>query len=549
MKTLITILMCAFFLNGIMAQNLDGPGRTVPVATPQIKALYDQQRDLETAGDVSGLETNRQAIIAAWQDVDSSLAEEFQPIQITETEPFPPMGIQTRPDVANITNSKWMDDLELDGGFISGVDIDLALSGTIYVAAYENKVRYGLGNDAIRIYKSTDDGVSFTLWGTASVGDDIKKMKMTLLDKGATKYLFTTYLSVGGNLKSLRFNMAGGPLDSEIINTGIKDFDIDVEYRLTESASLFIVYIKADDKLYSARTFGDNTGFQWHQEHNFNLVAKECAFAYGNESTYVSFLGLNSGNLYFSVNTGRNNPTGWDTPIVIADGGTWESKDISLSAARNFYSSYRAMVLVSQRTAGSADDFHGIALNVENGTFDSNIITSGGDAGIWDSWCRKENQNTIIKTSFENTTAASCSVINYDGEEWDDSELISDSPITVERGSSAVAEDRNQNAIAVYIGANSTGLYFDSNNNTAGLSDNALNSFLYYPNPTHSILTLKSESLINNVAIYNLLGQQVITQNLETLSTDLDVSSLSSGTYVMKVTIGSETGSYKFIKN
>jgi hypothetical protein len=549
MKNLITILMCAFCLGTLMGQNPDGPGRKVVQKTPELKALYAKERDLKNAEDLAGLEENQKAIIAAWQSVDETLAAEFQPIQISETKPFPPLAIQTRPDVTTNQNQKWVDDLELDAGFISGVDVDLALSGTIYVAAYENRVRYGLGNDAIRIYRSTNNGVSFSLWGNASVGDDIKKMKMTIMDKGATKYLFTTYLSVGGVLKNLRFNMAGGPLDAETINTGIKDFDIDVEYRFAEIASLYAVYIKADNVIYSAKTPGNSTGFSWNFEHNFNLLAKECAFAYGNQSTYVSFVGLNSGNLYFSANNGYNDPTAWDTPFVITEGSSWESKDISVSAERNYYSSYKALVLVSERSAGTADDYHGTAINIAQGVFNSNIITSEGNIGFWDSWCGKEDDNPKIKTSFENITAASCNVINYNDGNFGDSELISDNLITADRGSSAVAEDGDGNAIAVYIGPNSTGLYFDSNSNVAGVNDNALNGFVFYPNPASSSINLKAKSTINNVAVYNLLGQQVLNQKMDTISGEINVSTLSSGTYVMKVTIGSEIGTYKIIKN
>lgn len=550
MKNLITILMCAFCLSGLMAQNVDGPGRPVPQKTPELKALYAKERALKNAEDVAGLQANQKAIIAAWQAVDPIVAAEFQPIQITETEPFAPNAIQTRPDVAFNKNPEWMDDLELDAGFISGVDVDTALSGTIYVAAYENRVRYGLGNDDIRIYRSTNNGESFSLWGTASVGDDIKKMKMTLMDAGATKYLFTTYLSVGGALKNLRFNMAGGPLDSETINTGIKDFDIDVDYSYVDNSQLFAVYIKANNIIHSARSAVNSTGFGWGWEYNFGYAAKECAFAYGKVGTYVSFIGLNTGNFYFAANTNFNDPTGWETPRIITEGNIWETKEISMAAERMSSSDYSVLVISAQRLTGTTVDYFGTRTRVTEGDIDSySVDETIGVIGFWDTWCRKEDDNTVIKASFENKTDASCNVLNYNAGELDDFEIISDNLITVERGSSAVAEDVNYNAIAVYIGSNSTGLYFDSNSNILGVSDNAINSFVYYPNPTSNILTIKASASINNVAIYNLLGQEVLSQKLDALSSEINVSGLSSGTYIMKVAIGSETGSYKIIKN
>ncbi len=551
MKNAITILMCAFCLSGITAQNGDGPGKAVLQRTPELKALYAKELALKNAGDVAGLEANQKAIIAAWQEIDSTIAVEFQPIQITETEPFPPLAIKTRPYVANNQNLKWTDDLELDANFVSGVDVDLALSGTIYVASYENRVRYGLGNDAIRIYKSTNDGVSFSLWGTASVGDDITKMKMTLMDSG--RYQISFYNLSFGGWGSTKFTFQfsrSGPLDSETINTGIKDFDIDVDYSYIDNSQLFAVYIKANNILHSARSNVNSTGFGWSGEYNFGDAAKECAFTYGKVGTYVAFIGLNTGNFYFAANTNFNDPTGWETPRIITEGDIWDTKDISMAGERMSTNDYSVLVISSQKLAGDPTDYFGTRTRATEGDIESySVDDTVGDLGFWDAWCRKEDDNKIIKASFGNKTDASCNVINYNDGELDDFELVSDNLITVERGSSAVAEDADGNAIAVYIGPNSTGLYFDSNSNVLGVNEIALKDFVFYPNPASSTINLKAKSIINNVAVYNLLGQQVFNQKMDAITSEINVSGFSSGTYIMKVTIGSETGSYKIIKN
>ncbi|MBT8275776.1 MAG: T9SS type A sorting domain-containing protein, partial [Bacteroidia bacterium] len=72
--------------------------------------------------------------------------------------------------------------------------------------------------------------------------------------------------------------------------------------------------------------------------------------------------------------------------------------------------------------------------------------------------------------------------------------------------------------------------------------------FSYYPNPTTDILNLTSLETIEDVVIYNLLGQQVISQDVNTTSLQLDTSSLSTGAYLMRVTVNGQVGTYKVIK-
>ena len=82
-----------------------------------------------------------------------------------------------------------------------------------------------------------------------------------------------------------------------------------------------------------------------------------------------------------------------------------------------------------------------------------------------------------------------------------------------------------------------------------GVSENALEGFVYYPNPTNGALSLKSVNNIDTVAIYNLLGQSVLSSKIGATTSDLDISALTTGTYIMKVTVEGQTGPYKVLKN
>ena len=74
-------------------------------------------------------------------------------------------------------------------------------------------------------------------------------------------------------------------------------------------------------------------------------------------------------------------------------------------------------------------------------------------------------------------------------------------------------------------------------------------NFTFTPNPANNTLNLNAKAVISNVELYNTLGQKALSKNINTLNTNLDLSNLKKGIYIMKATIGDKTGSYRIIKN
>lgn len=66
-------------------------------------------------------------------------------------------------------------------------------------------------------------------------------------------------------------------------------------------------------------------------------------------------------------------------------------------------------------------------------------------------------------------------------------------------------------------------------------TDVALSNLVVYPNPVRDILNVSLDTAITSIAIYTILGQEVITKTLNTNEGNIDVSSLASGTYFVKV--------------
>ncbi|MDY2587656.1 T9SS type A sorting domain-containing protein [Winogradskyella aquimaris] len=73
-------------------------------------------------------------------------------------------------------------------------------------------------------------------------------------------------------------------------------------------------------------------------------------------------------------------------------------------------------------------------------------------------------------------------------------------------------------------------------------------AFTYYPNPVQNTLTLNAQNTIENVTMYNMLGQEVLRATPNTVDSELDMSSLQDGTYFVKVTIANTTKTIRVIK-
>lgn len=76
--------------------------------------------------------------------------------------------------------------------------------------------------------------------------------------------------------------------------------------------------------------------------------------------------------------------------------------------------------------------------------------------------------------------------------------------------------------------------------------DNA--NFSYYPNPVKDVLNLSYNQEISNVEVFNLLGQRVITSTVNANSTQIDMSALSQGAYIVNVTSNNLVKTIKVIK-
>ena len=84
---------------------------------------------------------------------------------------------------------------------------------------------------------------------------------------------------------------------------------------------------------------------------------------------------------------------------------------------------------------------------------------------------------------------------------------------------------------------------------TAGVENESLVTLNMYPNPASDVLNISSQSTINTVEIFNVLGQKVITMQVEDTSAEINVSNLNAGVYLIKYEINNSISTKKFVKN
>ncbi len=69
-----------------------------------------------------------------------------------------------------------------------------------------------------------------------------------------------------------------------------------------------------------------------------------------------------------------------------------------------------------------------------------------------------------------------------------------------------------------------------------------------FPNPVKDVLQLSTAAAITNVEVFNLIGQKVYAKILNTSNSQIDMSQLSAGTYLVKVNADNQIKTIKIIK-
>ena len=84
--------------------------------------------------------------------------------------------------------------------------------------------------------------------------------------------------------------------------------------------------------------------------------------------------------------------------------------------------------------------------------------------------------------------------------------------------------------------------------NPTGIDNINSASIIIYPNPVNDLLNISNSEIINSISIYNMLGQEVLFSKVSASSSQINVSSLPKGIYLVKALVGPTINSFKISK-
>jgi hypothetical protein len=577
MKNVITFLMCSLcIITGIAQTDLTGNSITIPERTPELETLFQQAKMLDQNGTAAEINANRIAIKNAWQAIDPNVADLYKPIitnGFPETEENLPINGYYYPSVTRERDGEpdfpedWdTDKLLLDEFVDGGVDMDVTGGGDIYISAFQNEIENGGANfDVIIIFRSTDGGNNFTEWKRVNVTAPMRKLQIITMDGDGDDYLLAYILTSTGNFQVWRWNTATSDFAVQGIVTGVTDFGVDRNFTTsTNGQRVFATYSKLNNETFSARSTAGSYGLDWIDETSLNIFSEQVEFAYGlNGSCYTTYIGFTTRNLRASINLSFNDPTAWAPSEVVLDGLYSETLNPTIRATRLDLANENVIIWASLRAAGTSNEFDGTGIKRINGSwgFFSNFGSGGPDWNIahTDSWVRRVSGTSIIRTSYirdnvPDTELDTNRSLTYNGTGFDPLEPVIDAGVRAFDGFPAASAETNDNLPCLaFAGTSSSGefgfgLYFDAKTVLLNTNENSFENFKFYPNPTNEVLNLSSKNTIENVAIYSILGQKVLEISPNLNNTTINVASLSTGVYVLKLAINGQTATYKFIK-
>ncbi|WP_341220406.1 T9SS type A sorting domain-containing protein [Polaribacter atrinae] len=171
-------------------------------------------------------------------------------------------------------------------------------------------------------------------------------------------------------------------------------------------------------------------------------------------------------------------------------------------------------------------------------------VTAGddSDARIWSTW--KNGSSTVYHTDEASTDVLRGPENGYldnNGGVWTKHEVTVTAPEGVDAFYFEVRSYSNSST------------YFDDlsfvKNATASVKNNSIEGFTTYPNPiTDKNFTISSNSSdTKEVSLFNVIGKRVFSTSFSGLKKNLDVSTINSGIYILKVTEAGKTSTKKLV--
>ena len=261
-----------------------------------------------------------------------------------------------------------------------------------------------------------------------------------------------------------------------------------------------------------------------------------------------TFMGLTTGNsyeAYVRADCGGGDKSTWIGPFAFATADdNDECTDAKLVVQDIETVDAASATVINGSIAGATDS--GIAANCSGGNPNDDV---------WFAFvARTDGVNITIDTPFDgvielfSTTDDTCGTLTYDS--CADLALAGVEEISVTgltAGDTYFVRVYQWDAAAPADGNFTIKIWSSETLSNNDVEDNTV-EFRLYPNPVQDKLNLRAQDNIENVSIYNMLGQEVLRQAPNKNSSEVDMSALQAGSYFVKVTIDGVTETKQIIK-
>ena len=90
---------------------------------------------------------------------------------------------------------------------------------------------------------------------------------------------------------------------------------------------------------------------------------------------------------------------------------------------------------------------------------------------------------------------------------------------------------------------------FQITTTSLGINEVSMSQFTYFPNPVNDVLTIKAQKAVEDITVFNMLGQVVKRQEPNTMNCTVDLSAMQTGAYFVQVSIGNNVETVRILKN
>lgn len=548
--------------------------------TPELISLYEQSRVLEeTNASVEAIEANRLAIKNAWMEINPEIGNLYKPIETNGKLPeimenvhingLHSTGDEGERVYEGNSQNRWGTDIQIYDGFVDGgVDVVTDNLGHIYTLHFES---FGTTH-IIYIHRSTDEGDTWSLYAEQPITAPILQAQLISIHGTGDNYLLAYFVTNTKTFQALRWNTTtGGAMQAQVMATDVVEFAVDRNYPLdTNGQRVFAVFKDEGAELVrSARSTAGSFGFDWVDEVSPGFGVNSLDLAYGtNGPSYVVGVGNSSENLRVKVNTNLMDPASWETGSSTLELGTdRETLNPTIIAAREALASDNVLVFASSRPAGGAGNFDGrYYIRTNSGAFDAGISFPAGGNNFSiihpHSYIRFTNGINTARLSYVRQVIDASSnnqnrSLTFNGTGLDPFEPVADAGNNPFSGFKSTVTGEILSTLEPYIvfaGTTSGGtfgqnLFFDKQSSVLSTADFNLSGIVVYPNPVTDHVVISSQNkIVDQISVFNYLGQLVEKTSPNSLETQVDMSNLNSGLYLIQISVEGNLETHKVIK-